>query len=168
MHFSLAGAVSTLNSSFPAVYQWYGETLCASGNYETVFTSAPALAYGVVLYSDSALTTLYPHSVFIYEGTVYVVNPGGGSDITIIATEFSGNARYATFDNCYGGVFSNIWIPTNSLSPGSAVYTACYADDSTKAIVQTYIIDSNRNNTSGNLIITTDGSGVISSTQACE
>lgn len=146
------------------IFSFNGQGDCLASSPVTVYTTSPILAYGVTLYENVELTLPY-NGLFIMSGVVYVVSDG---NITIIAAEFT-TGKYSTYDGCFGETPSgNIWIPSNNTSVGGAVYTACYADDSTKAINQTYNIDNSGNNLIANVTISTDGSGVINSNIPCE
>ena len=146
-----------------SIYSFNGQADCMGGSPVTVYATSPALIYGVVLYQDAELITTYS-GLFLYGGLAYVVSNG---DITNIATEFT-TGTYSTYSGCFDGIPSGIiWIPSGNLSSG-AVYTACYADDSTLAKSQFYNIDNSGSNLIANCTITTDGSGIIITNQLCE
>jgi len=146
------------------VYSFTGQADCFGSSPVTVYTSSSSLSYSSVLYQNPDLTSPYS-GLFITSGMVYVVSETG--NITIIATEFV-SGRYSTYDGCGGETPSgNIWIPSGNTNSG-AVYTACYADDSTKALNQTYNIDNSGSNLIATATITTDGSGIITGNIPCE
>lgn len=149
------------------VYMFGGYYSCDNADSVNIYTTSPVLGVGVKLYLNIGLTTEYTDPI---DGRGTLFRTGGAGEpayglnagTSQIAAAYTVLPLTNTYDGCGSGTSSTPIYVNGSPSPGTKVYTVCYADPAFYAS-GTYFTGSGV----GQSILNIDVNGEISSVTSC-